>query len=87
MKDRPFNVGLSDANLSKWELCEVIQSRVPEFSFMASEIGTDPDKRNYIVSNKRVEESGFTPRIGLEKGIDELIKGYQIVRRNQYANV
>jgi nucleoside-diphosphate-sugar epimerase len=87
MKDRPYNVGLSDANLSKWELCEVIRKHVLSFHFLAAEIGEDPDKRNYIVSNERIEAAGFKPRVGLDDGIAELIKGYEIVRRNQYSNI
>jgi nucleoside-diphosphate-sugar epimerase len=86
MKGRPYNVGLSDANLSKWELCEVIQKRIPGFSFTVAQVGRDPDQRNYVVSNERIEASGFKPSISLDEGIEELIKGYQIVRRNQYCN-
>jgi nucleoside-diphosphate-sugar epimerase len=87
MKGRPYNVGLSDANLSKWELCEVIRRRVKDFCFVAAEVGKDPDQRNYVVSNKRIEATGFKTTIGLDEGIDELIKGYQVVRRNGYSNL
>lgn len=86
MKGEAYNVGLSDANLSKWELCEVIKRSVPDFYFSAAEVGEDPDKRNYIVSNEKIEATGFKPCIGLDEGVKELIKGYQIIRRNQYAN-
>jgi nucleoside-diphosphate-sugar epimerase len=86
MRGRPFNVGLSDANLSKWELCEVIREQVPEFRFLVAEVGKDPDQRNYIVSNRRIEASGFVPVMSLGAGIAELVKGYQILRRSQYAN-
>jgi nucleoside-diphosphate-sugar epimerase len=86
MKGRPYNVGLSDANLSKWELCQVIQKHIPEFAFVEAGIGEDPDKRNYIVSNRRIEATGFRPCINLDEGIDELIRGFQIVRRNHYSN-
>lgn len=87
MKGRPYNVGLSDANISKWELCEAISEFVPEFAFLVAEIGKDPDQRNYIVSNKRIEDTGFRASRSLRLGIEELIKGYQVVRRNQHANV
>jgi nucleoside-diphosphate-sugar epimerase len=87
MKGRPYNVGLSDANLSKWELCEVIRKHVPDFYFVAAEIGEDPDKRNYLVSNQRIEGTGFMPAVGLDDGIAELVRGYQIVRRNQHSNI
>lgn len=87
MKGRAFNVGLSDANLSKQELCEIIQAQIPAFRYVVSDIGEDPDKRNYIVSNQRIEATGFQTSVSLPRGIAELIKGFQIIRRNQYANV
>jgi nucleoside-diphosphate-sugar epimerase len=87
MKGRPYNVGLSDANLSKQELCEVIKRHVPDFYFTEAKLGEDPDKRNYIVSNGRIESTGFLPCTSLDDGIDELIRGYQILRQNQFANV
>lgn len=87
MKDEPYNVGLSDANLSKWELCEEIKKQVPDFYFVEAEIGEDPDKRDYIVSNEKIEKTGFKPDISLQKGIAELIKGYQVIRKNQFSNV
>jgi len=86
MKDQPYNVGLSDANLSKWELCEEIKKQVPGFYFTEARIGEDPDKRDYIVSNAKIEKTGFKPGISLQQGIAELIKGYQIIRRNQFSN-
>ena len=87
MVGEPYNVGLSEANLSKQELCENIKLQVPEFRYVVSEIGKDPDQRNYIVSNAKIETTGFHTQVGLERGIQELIKGFQIIRRNQYANV
>jgi nucleoside-diphosphate-sugar epimerase len=87
MKDQPYNVGLSDANLSKKELCLLIKKQVPEFQIIESEIGQDPDKRDYIVSNKKIESTGFIPGVSIEQGITELIKGYQIIRKNAYSNV
>mgnify|MGYP003305652537 FL=1 len=86
MIGEPYNVGLSEANLSKNELCEAIQRQVPDFRFVISEIGKDPDQRNYIVSNDKIESTGFKTQVGLDDGIQELVKGFQIVRRNQYAN-
>lgn len=87
MQGEPYNVGLSDANLSKLELCEEIKKQVPGFYVVEAEIGEDPDKRNYIVSNEKIERTGFRPRVSLQDGISELIKGYQVVRRRGYANV
>ncbi|MFC1929134.1 NAD-dependent epimerase/dehydratase family protein [Chloroflexota bacterium] len=87
MKDEPYNVGLGDANLTKWELCEEIKKQVPEFYFVEAKIGEDIDKRDYIVSNAKIEAAGFRPDISLKAGIAELVKGYQIIRRNQFSNV
>jgi nucleoside-diphosphate-sugar epimerase len=86
MKGRAYNVGLSDANLSKLELCQKIQKHIPEFVFSESHIGEDPDKRNYIVSNRRIEGTGWKPAYSLDDGIVELIKAYGIVRQRQYGN-
>jgi nucleoside-diphosphate-sugar epimerase len=87
MKNQPYNVGLSEANLSKMELCLEIKKQVPDFTIMESAIGKDPDQRNYIVSNDKIEATGYKPQVSLPATITELIKGYQIIRRNQYANV
>lgn len=87
MKDEPYNVGLSNANLSKWELCQEIKKQVPEFYFVEAKVGEDQDKRNYIVSNEKIEKAGFKPDISLSEGIAELIKGYQVIRKNQFSNV
>ncbi len=87
MRDRPYNVGLEDANLSKVELCRVIQQHVPGFVFWEAAIGEDPDKRDYIVSNQRLYATGFRPEWPLDRGIDELIKGYQTISQGVYSNV
>ncbi|MFA5147248.1 MAG: NAD(P)-dependent oxidoreductase [Candidatus Omnitrophota bacterium] len=87
MKDEPYNVGLNDANLTKWQLCEEIKRQVPDFHFTESKIGKDPDKRDYIVSNEKIKKAGFSASTSLKDGIGELIKGYKIVRRNQFSNV
>jgi nucleoside-diphosphate-sugar epimerase len=87
MKGRCYNVGLSDANLSKRELCEAIKREVPGFWWTEAPLGKDPDQRNYLVSNARIEATGFKPRVSLDAGIVELLKGYQVIRRSAYANV
>ncbi len=87
MKNEPYNVGLSDANLNKLELCERIKTYVPEFYYSESTIGEDPDKRDYVVSNEKIEETGYRPGVSLDEGIQELVKGYQIIKRNQFANI
>ena len=87
MRGSPYNVGLDDANLSKLELCQVIQRHLPEFVFLEAPIGEDPDKRDYIVSNARLASTGFKTEWDLDRGIKELIKGYTILRDSRYANV
>ena len=86
MKGRPYNVGLSDANLSKLELCTRIREHLPQFVFFESSVGEDPDKRYYIVSNERIEATGWKPQYSLDDGIRELIKAYRIVRQRSYGN-
>ncbi|MEE9317419.1 MAG: NAD(P)-dependent oxidoreductase [Rhodospirillales bacterium] len=87
MKGGPYNVGLSDANFSKLELCQKIQEHVPGFTVEEDAIGEDPDKRDYIVSNEKIEATGFSPKYSLDDGIRELIKGYRILQHSNYANV
>ncbi len=87
MEGRPYNVGLDAANLSKEELALTIKKYVPNFYIHFSEVGSDPDKRNYIVSNQRLREAGFEAKRSLEQGIVELIKGYRMMVRSQFQNV
>ena len=82
-----FNVGLSDANVSKRELCQAIEKHVPEFTFIEAPIGKDPDQRNYIVSNAKIEATGYQPQVTLDAGIRELIKGFTMLRNTVYGNV
>jgi nucleoside-diphosphate-sugar epimerase len=79
MKDESYNVGLNEANLSKIELARKIQEYVPSLHFHCAKVGDDPDKRNYIVSNEKINRKGFYPKYSLDHGIQELIKGYQII--------
>ncbi|SDU03326.1 Nucleoside-diphosphate-sugar epimerase [Verrucomicrobium sp. GAS474] len=87
MQGKPYNVGLEDANLSKLELCAKIKEHLPQFTYVEAAIGEDPDKRDYIVSNQRILATGFTPQWSLDRGIVELIKGYQIIKNTIYSNV
>jgi len=87
MKSEIYNVGLSDANVSKRELCEHIQLQIPDFTFIDAPVGKDPDQRNYIVSNEKIESTGYKPEFGLDRGIEELIKGYKMIKNTKYGNV
>ena len=87
MKGQIYNVGLSDANVSKAELCEVIRRKLPHFVSLEAPLGKDPDQRNYIVSNAKIEATGYRPAMSLEKGIEELIKGFTMLKNTRYGNV
>lgn len=87
LKDEAYNVGLSTANLSKLELCAKIREHIPSFVFLEAPIGEDPDKRDYIVSNAKIEATGWKPDWSLDRGIRELIKGYSMLRVRRFANV
>ena len=87
MKGEIYNVGLSNANVSKKELCEYIQKQVPDFIFIDEQIGKDPDQRNYIVSNEKIESTGFKTEFSLDRGIGELLKGYTMIKNSLYGNV
>jgi nucleoside-diphosphate-sugar epimerase len=87
MKGNIYNVGLSDANVSKRELCERIAKYVSDFTFLEAPIGKDPDQRNYIVSNAKIEATGFATATSLDDGIKELVKGYTMLRNTRYGNV
>ena len=86
-KGQIYNIGLSDANLSKKELCENIQKKIKNFVFFEDDLQKDPDQRNYIVSNDKIEKLGFKPKVSLQEGIDELIKGYQMLKIKKYSNI
>lgn len=87
MKGKAYNVGLDDANLSKLELCAKIKQHLPKFVYLEAPIGEDPDKRDYIVSNARIAATGYQPEWSLDRGIQELIKGFTILRNTRYSNV
>ena len=86
MRGKAYNVGLEDANLSKVELAQKIQKYVVDFQYFEAPIGEDPDKRDYIVSNKRILDTGFRPSHTLDMGIQELCKGYSILTDRIFGN-
>lgn len=87
MKNEVYNVGLSTANLSKRKLAEKIQAHVPELVIHEANIGEDPDKRDYIISNEKIEKAGWQPDYSLDDGIQELLKGYRMITNSKYSNV
>ena len=84
MKNQAYNVGLNDANLSKAELAEKIKHYVPNLYIHFSEIGSDPDKRNYIVSNDKIKKKGFEARHSLDQGIQQLLTVYRMLPTDAY---
>ena len=87
MKNEAYNVGLSSANLTKIQLAKKIKKHLPELYIHSSEIGEDIDKRDYMVSNNKIESLGWSPDYTLDDGIRELIKGYKIIRPNIFSNI
>lgn len=86
-KGEIFNVGLSEANISKIDLCREIQSLIPTFTFLEAALGKDPDQRNYVVSNQKIENLGFKPSISLRSGLEELIKGLKMFNHKPFTNL
>lgn len=87
MKNKSYNVGLSSANLTKRELAEAIKKHVPNLYIHSSNIKEDPDKRDYIVSNKKLESLGWSPDFNLDDGIKELIKCYKFLEIYRNKNI
>lgn len=87
MAGRPYNAGLDSANLSKEALALKIKEYVPNFYIHFGQVGSDPDKRNYIISNQRLRDAGFEARRSLDSGIQELLKGYRMMGRGEFANI
>ncbi|WP_320675956.1 SDR family oxidoreductase [Prochlorococcus sp. MIT 1300] len=87
MRGNIYNVGLSSANLSKRELADRIKLQLPETVIVEQAIGRDPDQRNYIVSNEKIESTGFSPKYDIDSGIGELIKGYSMINNSVYSNI
>lgn len=86
MSNEIYNVGHPDYNLNKEELCQLIKEKVPGFQVFYGQIGTDPDKRNYIISNKKILSTGFDFRYPVDYGIEELVRGYEAFRDYRFRN-
>jgi len=85
-KGEIYNIGLSDANISKEELVNKIKEHIGEFAVTYSEYYKDPDKRDYIVSNEKIESTGWKPQYSLDDGIQELVNGYKIIINNDSSH-
>jgi nucleoside-diphosphate-sugar epimerase len=86
-KGEIFNVGLSEANISKIDLCREIEAFIPSFTYLEAALGNDPDQRNYVVSNQKIESLGFKPIVSLRSGIEELVKGLQMFNHKPFTNI
>jgi nucleoside-diphosphate-sugar epimerase len=87
VKNDVYNFGLSNANLTKRELCDKIKVQIPNFKIVEFEGDKDPDQRNYIVQNTKIENKGFKASISVERGIDELLKSFEILNPSIYTNL
>lgn len=86
-KGEIFNVGLSEANISKIDLCREIEALIPSFTYLEAALGKDPDQRNYVVSNQKIESLGFKSTVSLRSGLEELIKGLQMFNHKPFTNI
>ena len=86
LNEEIYNIKLANVNLTKKELCREIKKQVPDFVYLESPIGQDPDKRDYIVSSEKIENKGFKAKTSIGQGITELVKGYQIIKVDEYSN-
>ncbi len=82
-----YNLGYSEANLSKLELCDLIKKYLPKFVYHCSDIGEDPDKRNYIISNDKIESKGFKAIRSVDQGVQELIKALPFLKKKEFSNI
>lgn len=86
LRQQIYNVGLSEANLTKLQLCERIGKIVPGFTWTEAPVGEDADKRDYLVSNAKLEATGWKPSIDLDTGIRELCKGFKMIHNSRFSN-
>jgi nucleoside-diphosphate-sugar epimerase len=87
LRGEVYNLGLDSANMSKIDLAKAVKKHVPNFYYTEAAVGTDPDKRNYIVSNEKLRKAGFEATQSIDDGIRELLTVYKMFGRNEFANV
>jgi nucleoside-diphosphate-sugar epimerase len=87
MKGETYNFGLDSANINKLELAQKIKEHVPKLYIHEAAVGSDPDKRNYIVSNEKLRKAGFEASMSLDQGIAGLLKAYKMFGRSEFGNV
>lgn len=79
-----YNVGA--CTMTKLSLCEEIAKQVPGFIYVEAPAGTDPDKRNYTVSQEKLEATGYRSEWTLAAGIAELLRGYRMLNAYRHRN-
>ncbi len=87
LKGQTYNLGLDAANINKLQLAELIKKHVPKLYIHEAAVGTDPDKRNYVVSNEKLRKAGFEATMSLDEGIAGLLKVYKMFGRSEFGNV
>lgn len=80
MRGQVYNLGNTSANVNKMDLCLAIKKHVPDFFITESPINKDPDQRNYIVSNEKLESLGWKPQYSLDDAIVEVLKACPIIK-------
>lgn len=80
-----YNIG--SVVVSKLGLCEAIKRQLPEFFYVEAQFATDPDARNYVVSDAKIRATGYAPTMTLDAAISELLRGYRMLSNNRHSNV
>jgi len=82
-----YNVGSEKMNYSKKDICEIIKKDTGTYVHYA-DIGEDQDKRNYVVSYKKINSLGYDTTIDVETGVNELVKALKVIKfKTPYSNV
>ncbi len=87
MRGGIYNLGVDSANMSKLDLCKKIKQHVPNLYYTEAPVGTDPDRRNYVVSNEKLRQAGFEATQSIDDGIRELLTLYKMFGRSEFGNV
>lgn len=80
-----FNVGNDSLNMTKLELAHIVAKHTGA-DILADETKTDPDKRDYVVSSRKIYDTGWLPEFSIEDGIKEIGTWYSMHHDN-YRNL
>ena len=87
LKNNTYNLGLSSANITKMDLCHLIKEKIQDFYIVDHDFAKDPDQRDYLVSNQKIEDAGYAASTSLSSGIDELIRSYSFIKEMNFRNI